>query len=272
MKTILQYHLRLGDVIRLFPLARHLAGQGKGNEIFIECLEKYQSIFGLVDYVKWKHPGAPLKDAAGKPLFDALYPLQIWPAKANAYRHRKPPLKFLSFLVSEYPDDFRGLRSEIVFDRLPPLAPILAKHKIPADYSLACPAGFCENVRGDYGLSRPIDFYIFESWLNYTVKPRGAVFYLAPLASGMNRRFVHVTDLAELATLIHHALDFATILSAPAVIASARFDKKPLREKWHYVSPIDPTSRALDDIGAKEQVRWEVNLNAATPRIIPQRS
>jgi hypothetical protein len=272
MKIILQYHLRLGDIIRLFPLARHLAGQGKTtNEVFIECDPKYHSIFGLVDYVKPKHPQAPLKDAAGKPLYDALYPLQIWPAKAQVYRSKSPPLRFLDFVTSGYPEDFRGLRREIVFDRLPPIEPILAKYKIPAEYSIACPAGFCENIRGDYGLSRPIDFYIFESWLNYTIKPRGAVFFLSPLASGMNRRFVHVSDLSELASLIRHALDFATILSAPAVIASARFEKKPLREKWHYVSPIDPTSRALDDIGTKEQTRWEVELNAATPRIVPQK-
>jgi hypothetical protein len=271
MKIILQYHLRLGDIIRLFPLARHLAAQDKTNEIFIECLPKYESIFGLVDYVKWKHPDAPLKDASGKPLYDALYPLQIWPARAQAYRTKQPPLRFTDFLTSGFPDEFRGIQKAITFTKLPPIEHVLAKYKLPAAYSLACPAGFCENIRGDYGLSRPIDFYIFENWWIHSIKPRGALYYLSPLSSGMNRQFVHVTDLSDLATLIQHALDFATILSAPAVIASARFEKKPLREKWHYVSPIDPISRALDDIGAKEQVRWEVQLNAATPRIVPQK-
>lgn len=272
MKIVLQYHIRLGDIIRLFPIARHLAGQGKGNEIFIECAERYRSVLDLIDYAKWKDPAAPLKDEKGGKLFDALYPLQIWPQRAHQYRTDRAGPRWADFITAPYPDDFRGMNRAIVFTKLPPLEATLKKYGIPADYSLACPAGFCENIRGDFGLSQPIDFYIFESWLHHTIKPRGNVFYLAPLKSGMNRRFVHVDNLAELATLIRGAIDFATILSAPAVIASARIDKKPIREAWHYVSPIDPISRVQDDIATKEQTRWEVELNAATPRIVRQKS
>ncbi len=271
MKIVLQYHLRLGDIIRLFPLARHL--HGKGNQVFIECAEKYRSILGLIDYAEWKDPALPLKDKKGAKLYDVLYPLQIWPNRAHHYRNvPQPGPKFLDFLTAPYADDFKGLARGIAFTSLPPIEPILTKYNLPPDFSLACPTNFCENISGDYGLSRPIDFYIFESWLHSWVKPRGNVFYLHPLKSGMNRRFIHVDNLAELATLIRHAIDFATILSAPAVIASARFDKKPLRDHWHYVSPIDPTSRVQDDISTKEQVRWEVDLNQAVPRIVREKS
>lgn len=270
MKIVLQYRLRLGDIIRLFPIAKHLAAT-KGNEIFIECAEKYRSIFGLVDYVKWKDPAAPLKDEKGNHLFDALYPLQIWPHRAHLYRQQKAGPKWLDFVTSPFPADFKGMQRSIEFTKLPALADVLTKYNMPADYSLACPAGFCENVSGDFGLLCPIDFYIFELWWIHNVKPRGNVFYLAPLKSGMNRRFVYVTDLADLATLIRGAIDFASILSAPAVIASARFEKRPLRDDWHYVSPIDPISRAQDDIATKEQTRWEVDLNHATPRIVRQK-
>ena len=123
---------------------------------------------------------------------------------------------------------------------------------------------------GDRVCSLPIDFYIFENWLHNVVKPRGAVFYLAPPGFPMNRRSVCVQDLAELATLIHNAIDFASICSAPAVIASAKIGKKPLRESWAYVSPIHPREREQDDITAKEQVRYRVELNAAVPRIVPE--
>ena len=271
MKIVLQYRLRLGDIIRLFPVARHLAN--KGHTVFIECAEKYRSILALADYVQWKDPALPLKDKAGAKLFDQLYPMQIWPGRSHLYRGNGCDLKWLDFVTSPYADDFKGMARSINFTSLPPLPEILTKYNLPPDYSLACPTGFCENVSGDYGLSRPIDFHVFENWLINWVKPRGNVFYLAPLKSGMNRRFIHVTDLAELASLIRGAIDFATILSAPAVIASARFDKKPLRDSWHYVSPIDPISRKLDDISTKEQVRWEVSLNNPEgPRIIREKT
>lgn len=268
MKIILQYHIRLGDIVRIFPLAAHLAK--RKHEVFIECLPKYASILGLIDYAKWKDPAQPVKDLEGKPLYDVLYPLQIWPNLANQYRTETPPKKFLDFVIEQHGRDFRGLKQQITFDTLPPLEPILLRYGIPRDYSLACPVGFTEMMKGDRVCSLPIDFYIFEDWFHNQVKPRGGVFYLTPPGFVPNRRHVCVKELPELATLIRHALDFATICSAPAAIASAWFDKKPLRDSWHYISPVHPRERAQDDIAAKEQVRWQVELNAATPRIVPQ--
>ena len=268
MKIILQYRMRLGDIVRIFPLAAHLAK--KKHEVFIECLPKYQSILNLIDYAKWKDPAQPLKDLDGKPLFDVLYPLQIWPELANQYRTENPARTFFDFVIEQHGADFKGAKRQINFDRLPALEPILLRYGIPREYSLACPVGFTEMMKGDRVCSIPIDFYIFEDWFHNRVRPRGGVFYLTPPGFVPNRRHVCVADLAELATLIRHAQDFASICSAPAVIASAWSEGKPLRESWHYVSPIHPRERAQDDITAKGQIRWQVELNAAVPRIVPQ--
>ena len=137
MKIVLQYRVRLGDIIRIFPFAAHLAK--KKHEVFIECLPKYASILGLIDYAKWKDPLAPLKAVDSKPLFDVLYPLQIWPGLAHQYRTGNPAMRFVDFIASQHGDDFKGMKREIVFDHLPALEPILLKYGIPRDYSLACP-------------------------------------------------------------------------------------------------------------------------------------
>lgn len=270
MKIILQYHMRIGDIVRIFPLAAHLAKQK--HEVFIECLPRYASILNLIDYAKWKDPAAPVKDPEGKPLYDALYPLQIWPHHSHKFRTENPALKWLDFIIKLHGADFAGVKREIVLDKLPPLEPILLRYGIPREYSLACPVGRTEMLLGDRVCTIPIDFYIFENWLHNVVKPRGAVFYLTPPGFQPNRRYVCVQDLAELATLILHAIDFASICSAPAVLATARFEKKPLRETWHYISPVHPRERAQDDIVAKEQIRWEVQLNAAVPQIVRQKT
>lgn len=269
MKILLQYRVRLGDIVRIFPLALHLAKQK--HEVFIECLPKYASVFKLITYAKFKDPSDPVADPKGKPLFDAVYNLQIWPQRSHLYRTENPARRFLDFVIEQHGDDFKGIKREIVFNTLPPLEPILLKYAIPADFSLACPVGFTEMMLGDRVCSVPIDFFIFENWLQSTLKPRGNVFYLTPPGFRPNRRYVCVEDLAELATLIHHALDFASICSAPAVIASATFEGKPLRKAWAYVSPVHQRERAQDDITAKEQTRFFVELNAATPRIVPQK-
>jgi hypothetical protein len=270
MKIVLQYRVRLGDIVRILPFAAHLAKQK--HEVFIECLPKYASLFNLVDYVKWKDPAAPVKDEKGKPLFDAIYPLAIWPHHAHEYRTETPARKFLDYVSDLHGDDFKGAKREIVFDHLPPIEPILAKYGLPAGFSIACPVGCTEMMLGDRVCSVPIDFYIFENWLNNSVRPRGNVFYVTPPGFEPNRRYVCVKDLAELASLIHHAIDFASICSAPAAIATARFKGKPLRAAWHYISPAHPRERLQDDITAKEAVRWEVQLNAAVPAIVPQKS
>ena len=272
MKILIQSNTRLGDIIRGFPLAAHLAKNPK-DHVSIECHAKYASILKLVDYAAWKDPADSYKDAAGKPLFEMVYPAAIWPAWAYRYRTENPAKKWLDFVTDQHGTDFRGLSRAIVFTNLPPLAPILKKYNLPAKFSLACPCGFQESIPGDRPRSlTEIPFDLIDSWVCFQMRPRGDFFYLTPPGFRPNRRCVCVDDLAELATLIRNAIDFGTILSAPAVIASARFEKKPIRESWHYIAPINTRERDQDDIATKEQTRWEVNYNAATPRIVLSKS
>ena len=254
---------KLGGILRAFPFAAHLAKMGR--QVFIECADGAKSVLSLASYVAWKDPALGFSTEDQTAILPELFDLQIFPGRVHAYRTHNPPMRYAEFLESLYPQVFKGMRRDVVFDRLPAIRPILEKYRLPADYDLACPIGSIES-------ESPIFFGLFEDWLANRLKLRtGKCYYLAGQGWRPNRLHVCVTDLAEIAALVRHAMNFATINAAPAVMASALFEGERLRKSWHHVSPIPPRERYQDDILAKEQTRWEVNLGALCPYISQQK-
>lgn len=257
MRYLLECNRPLGGILRLFPFAQHLA-RAK-HEVFIRCPEEYRSLFGLIDYAHWIAPAAV---PTGGPVREIS--MQIFPGLLQRYRTENPPRRYADFLAALEPELFRGVRREIILTSVPPIGPILAKYGLPAQFDLVCPAPSIEP-------NAPIDFGTFESWLCDGLRLPGPCYYLAGQGWRPNRLHVCVHDLAELAALIRHARNFASVTAGPALLAAARLGAEPLRESWHYVVPTAPRDRFQDDILAKGQVRWEVNAGAPVPSIIPLR-
>ena len=71
LNILIVYHLRLGDIARCLPIAKHFANQG--HDVMLECLPEYHGLFEMVDYCK---PLYPQNDHSG---FHRVINLQIWP-------------------------------------------------------------------------------------------------------------------------------------------------------------------------------------------------
>lgn len=309
MKIVLQQHNGFNGVLRILPIAAHLATKEKA-EVFIETPAQYRSILNLVDYAKWKDPAEPVVETKSekiippevkaalarfertkldpmvsldavhaegarlrseiekcpnvtRQIYDLVYTLQIHPVRYHLYRTQEPPKRMLDFILEPFGDDFRGMNREIVFSRIPPIEDVLRKYNLPDEFSLACPCGSAQ--------SSPPGFDLFEGWISSIARTDRRLYYLTPRGFRPNRLWVCVEDLAELATLIRHATEFFTLNAAPAVIACARFEKKPLRKSWHHLSPRIPRERFQDDMHAKEQTRWEIVDPGTGERIVRQK-
>lgn len=79
MKICLVYSQRLGDIIRILPIARHLAAQG--HEVHIECLPQYVGVFGAVSYVR-----PSLRELRESEGFGRVIDLEIWPHRYDEFR------------------------------------------------------------------------------------------------------------------------------------------------------------------------------------------
>lgn len=261
-KVLIKYRVRLSEILRVLPIAKHLAQQK--HEVFVETIPAFQSLFGLVSYAKWHDP------AKGDAGFDLVLPLQVNPAHSHEYRGTNPAPKFFDFVLGLAGKEFKAVKPQIQFDRMPEIGAVLKKRNVPAVYSIVCPIGFSFAHQRGFGDLSPIDLYVIEAWAS-GLKMRGDTYLLVPPGFQPNRRFLDAGDIAEAAALICGAQDFATINCAGAAIASATIAGQPLRKQWHYVIPMHPRERVQDDIWAKEQKRWEVSLDSFTPKIIPQK-
>ena len=78
MRTIIRYHERLGDVLRILPLAKHLSE--RGEEVFIECKDQYADILKCETYCKhWK-----IRTEYDES--DKIIDRQIWPTRYEEWR------------------------------------------------------------------------------------------------------------------------------------------------------------------------------------------
>jgi len=136
MKILLVYHLRLGDIIRLFPIAKHYADQG--HEVFIECLPQYWGIFDAVSYVM------PVSTAGIQgTIFDKVYRLQIWPDRYADFRASgKKQMDYVYGLFPEFADIDRTIR----FDRANVAPDPRTEYNLPDNYHLLFPIATSSSV------------------------------------------------------------------------------------------------------------------------------
>lgn len=201
MKILIQYHERLGDIIRMLPLAKHL--HDNGDEVFIECKDQYADILRCVTYAKHKK----IEDQYDG--FDKIFNRQIWPLLYDEYRQSGKWWE--DFVFGEFAPDAVGQR--VVFD-------LIIQGEDLGVFDLVAPFGISQIVRHDpmevvrkaiklYGMENlailcPPEFRI-DGIKTFTAKSAGEL----PWIIGSSRRFLGIN-------------------SAPSLIASATKDSYDL--------------------------------------------
>ena len=197
MKVLIQYHERLGDVLRILPLARHLFKSG--NDVFIECKDQYADILTCVTYAKHKR----IEESYGE--FDYVFNRQIWPLLYDEYRQSGKWWE--DFVYGEYAPDAVGKR--VVFDSI-------IEGENLGIFDLVAPFGISQIVQHD-----PMN--VITKAMNLYGKDNLAV--LCPPEYRINGlRTITAKSVSELPWIIKSSRNFLGINSSPSIIASATKD------------------------------------------------
>lgn len=217
MRILIQYHERLGDILRMLPLAKHL--NDKGNEVLFECKEDYSDIFNCVSYVKYKSIDDPYEN------IDFMFNRQIWP---NLYEeYRKSNLKWEHFVYGGFCDE--AINKKIILDRLVPSIP-------DHEYNVVAPFGISQvnRIEPTLVIKKALQMYGMEK-----------TFVLCPTKEIAKNLLVckghHCDSISEMIYLIRGAKKFLGINSSPAVIASA------VRDQYDWIP--DGSFNGQDDYG-----------------------
>lgn len=208
MKICLVYHQRLGDIIRILPIARHLANEG--NEVLVEILPKYDSIFDAIGYARSCQP----EDRAAHN-FDKVYDLQVWPFRYDDFRASGK--SWSDYVFGLFPE-FSEINRKPIFDRLDD-GNGLAHYGFNEPICLFAPFGYSQTKR-----------YKFDSLLAEAraLSKRRIIMLVDPsqhrhlFELGVKENDMLCAEkLSDLPRIICEAEDFFTINSSPCVIAGA---------------------------------------------------
>jgi hypothetical protein len=224
MRVCLVYHQRLGDIVRILPIARHLAGQG--HEVFIECLPQYHGIFGAVSYV------APSpREHREEIKFDRVYELEIWPNRYDDFR--RSGKTWHEYVFGIFPE-FAEINPRPHFDRIDDVGG-LEDYGLDKDICIFAPFG--------YSQMRHFRFSDLLKECRRLAKRRIVILADGLQAKALRDAGVGDSDIlqansqADLPRLLRDAAEVFAINSAPCVIAGAVRDWF-----WHV-----PSGCAQDD-------------------------
>ena len=235
MKICLVYHMRLGDIIRILPIARCLASQG--HSVYVECLEPYWGLFSCVSYAR---PARPEDRDVMK--YGRVIDLQIWPRRYDDYRRSGKP--WSEFVFGLFPE-FAGLDRRPVFDLIGE-QPMLAEYGLREPVCLFAPMGYSQGRQYPMGA-------LLDACRERT--QHRIVFLVDALQLGHfrdlgvpDRDMVCARSPAHLPRLIRDAADVFTVNSAPCIIAGA------VRQHFWHV----PSGVAQDD--QFSEASWVVTI------------
>lgn len=233
MKLCLIYHMRLGDILQCFPMAKRLADLG--HDVMIECNNEYHAIFQTVNYVRPVSPGGHIEA-------DEFIDLAIWPNDYQVYRDSRLTWqewvhgKFFTWCQEKgicEPSPLKDIQFDTFGSR--------AVYGLPRRYNLVSPFGFSQVQRYD-----PSVLGMFAHKCN----PFAPTYFLAPpQVQGLQAPTITVTHLPDLLPIIQDAEVFVTINSAPTYIASA------VRDSYAHVRQLDFNYQ--DDFRHKKQAVLE---------------
>lgn len=233
MKICLAYSQRLGDIIRILPIARSFAEDG--NKVLIECLPKYHDLFDCVSYCR-----PTTRERRMDNRFDAVFDLEIWPYRYSEFIESRKT--WLDFVYGIHPL-FEHMDRTPVFDMID-TTPSLADYGLPADVSIFSPFGYSQRRRHDLGtLTQAARARILGDFVTLA-DPAHAQ---ALSASGIARESILTArSSAHLPRLLRDAKSVFTTNSAPSIICGA-----VRSEFWHVLGgetqndAISPASRIV---------------------------
>ena len=233
MKIGIEYWQRLGDVIRLFPLAKHFSDQG--HEVEIMCSPIYHDIFKCIDYAT---PVIQLNSC------DVVHKLEVWDSfnsNTNQMRYadfRMSKKKWVNFIYDDFKDvDHSNIQfTNIEFDDF--------EYDLPSEYNMIAPCGQSQVFRWDSN-----EFMKRVSEVHQSVENTLPSVFLGDCQKG----FLQAKKINHLPKLIKEAHDFFCINSAPSIIAGA------VREK-HYYHFCEPSFDFQDDYDHELQLKIKPTL------------
>lgn len=232
MKLLIQYHLRLGDIVRLFPIARHYANQG--YQVSIECQPNYWPIFSAITYARPAAPGASTCLGWAK-----VFNPQIWPDRYNAFR--LSGLSWMDFVYGLYPE-WVGIDRTILFDRLGafPLPKLLADYSLPAGYQMIFPFSYSSRpvpLERIFEIAAGLPEFNAERTFLFMERTQKA----ALVANGFDPDRIRCVDrLAELPALIAYADAVLTVNTSTTIIAGAVRDPDKSKARYFHIREPNP--------------------------------
>ncbi len=233
MRICIVYHQRLGDIIRILPIARHLAGQG--HSVYVECFAQYWGLFSCVSYVR---PSDPKQ--RDKMRFGRVLELEIWPHRYDEYRASGKP--WGDFVFGLFPE-FAQLNQRPEFDLIDEQPP-LQDYGFSREICLLAPFGYSQGKQHHAGAlmeacrrvaKRPIVFLADEA------QEAKLLTWRVPQSM-----ILRAKSPAHLPRIIRDAEEMFTINSSPCIIAGA-----VRKEFWHVSSGVaqddafSPASRVV---------------------------
>ena len=233
MKICIAYSQRLGDIIRILPIARHFAADG--NEVHVECLSQYHDFFDCVSYCR-----PSLLSQRADHDFGMLLDLEIWPNRFNQFVDSGQT--WLDFVYGSNAL-LAGIDRKPVFDLIDQM-PSLADYYLTPDVGIFSPFGCSQRNR--YSLET-----LEEQAMNRICGP------FVTLADSSHAEALGRAGIAKdsiltarrsshLPRLLRDARSVFTINSAPSIICGA-----VRSEFWHVLSgdsqndAISPASRIV---------------------------
>lgn len=218
MKICIAYSQRLGDIIRILPIARHLAHEG--NEVLVECLPQYHDFFECVSYCR----PSLLSQREGHE-FGMVLDFEIWPKRFDEFV--ASGRTWLDFVYGSNPL-LAGIDRTPVFDLIDEM-PSLADYGLTPDVGIFSPFGYSQRNR--YSLEmieeRAMD-RICGPFVTLADSSHAEALGRAGIAKDS---ILTARRSSHLPRLLRDARSVFTINSAPSIICGA-----VRSEFWHVLS------------------------------------
>lgn len=199
MRILIIYHLRLGDIARCLPIAKHF--HDLGHEVDFECLSEYHNLFELVPYCR------PIVPENSRSQYDRILDLQVWPARYNDFVQSGK--NWVDFVYGLFPEG-KNIDRQIVLDSPAIVTPPILRECLlcfPTGYSQGSPVNPLEVLGIAHKFGAPV------------------------LAVGKTEHgFLELSSIEELCAWIRDAKAMLTINTSATILASA------FRKEWIHIA------------------------------------
>jgi hypothetical protein len=203
LNILLVYHLRLGDIARCLPIAKHFAD--RGHHVYFECNQEYHGLFQMVDYCR------PLFPNTFREHFDRVIDLQVWPEKFDDFKNGdKTWDEFVFGLLPEGKDIDRQIYLS---------TPAIVTPPEIKDMVICFPCGFSQVKKHE------IRNVIAAAHIVAKGRP---VLLIGKEEHGLKQ----LDSIEEMCAYIKNAGDVVTINTSASILASA------FRDKWWHLSDL----------------------------------